>query len=60
MPLRPEFRDWPLSPGADLPDGPGRQALKALADGLRDQVVDAGWAQFANAKRDGRALAARR
>jgi cellulose biosynthesis protein BcsQ len=60
VPLRPEFRDWPLSPGADLPDGPGRVALKALADGLRDRVVDAGWPQFANAKRDGRARAARR
>ncbi|MBA4187531.1 MAG: hypothetical protein C0467_05875 [Planctomycetaceae bacterium] len=59
IPVRPELRDWPLTAGADLPDGPGRQALRALADVFRDQIADAGWPQFANVQRDKRAFATR-
>jgi cellulose biosynthesis protein BcsQ len=52
IPNRPELRDWPLSPGAELPAGPGKQAFRALADLFRDKIAEAGWARFAT-KRQG-------
>lgn len=48
IPARPELRDWPLSPGSDLPEGPSRVALRALADTFRDHIADAGWTQVAS------------
>lgn len=47
VPVRPEFRAWPLAPGTDLPDGPGRHAVRAIADTFRDAIADAGWPRFA-------------
>lgn len=47
VPARSELREWPLNPGGDLPDGPGRQAIRALADTFRDKIIEAGWGQFA-------------
>jgi len=48
IPNRPELRDWPLDPGSDLPNGPGKQAFRALADTFRDKIVEAGWSAFAS------------
>lgn len=60
IPARPELRDWPLHPGTELPDGPGRVALRALADIFRDQIVESGWEQFANRRGASHAYAASR
>lgn len=57
IPYRPELRDWPMSPGSDLPDGPGRVAFRALADLFRDQIVIAGWEHFAGRRGAQRAYA---
>lgn len=60
VPARAELRDWPLAPGSDLPDGPARGPLRALADTFRDRIAEAGWPRFATPTRDARALATRR
>jgi hypothetical protein len=36
IPLQPEFRDWPLRPGSDPPEGPARDAYVSLAQTLDD------------------------
>jgi|GEM_PF-2462977 cellulose biosynthesis protein BcsQ len=60
IPARPELREWPLHPGSELPDGPGRVALRALADTFRDQIVESGWEQFANRRETSHAYLASR
>lgn len=34
IPMCRELRDWPNTPGSDLPRGPGADAFSAIADGL--------------------------
>ncbi|MFO0937368.1 MAG: ParA family protein [Gemmataceae bacterium] len=46
IPLRPELREWPLSPGSDLPDGPARPVLRNLEGAFRDRMIESGWTQF--------------
>lgn len=38
IPYDPALRDWPADPGADLPEGPGRQAYEALARAVEQQA----------------------
>jgi cellulose biosynthesis protein BcsQ len=38
IPDDPALRDWPLSPGGDLPEGPGAAAFEVLAERLAGQV----------------------
>ena len=38
IPYDTALRDWPLTPGAELPPGPGADALTAIAGRLRDTV----------------------
>jgi len=38
VPYDPALRDWPLTPGGDLPDGPGAAAFAALAGYLAGKV----------------------
>ncbi|MGL4422964.1 MAG: ParA family protein, partial [Gemmataceae bacterium] len=51
IPLRNELREWAFQPGADLPEGPGKTALKQLADTFRDQMVESGWPHLAGSTR---------
>jgi cellulose biosynthesis protein BcsQ len=53
VPYRPELRAWPLAAGSELPAGPGQQAIKQLADTFRETIAEAGWEQFATARREG-------
>jgi chromosome partitioning protein len=46
VPLRPELREWPMTPGGPLPEGPARVSLRALDELIRDRMADAGWTQF--------------
>jgi cellulose biosynthesis protein BcsQ len=48
IPLRNEIREWPLMPGSELPEGPGRQAIRKLEENFRDRMAEAGWEQFTN------------
>lgn len=38
IPDDPALRDWPLTPGSGLPDGPGAAAFRVLANRLSGQV----------------------
>jgi cellulose biosynthesis protein BcsQ len=52
IPDDPALRDWALTPGSDLPDGPGAEAFATIARRLRDLVRQLSGVALAARRRD--------